>query len=39
MPELAPHEVLIAVMAAAVNYNTVWSAISGPLPTFAFLAR
>ena len=39
MPELAPDEVLIAVMAGAVNYNTVWSAIFEPLPTFAFLAR
>src|ERR1700752_1482439 len=39
MPELAPDEVLIAVMAAAINYNTVWSAIFEPLPTFAFLAR
>jgi hypothetical protein len=26
MPELAPDEVLIAVMASAINYNTVWSA-------------
>jgi crotonyl-CoA reductase len=39
MPELAPDEVLIAVMAAAINYNTVWSAIFEPLPTFTFLAR
>ena len=39
MPELAPDEVLIAVMAAAINYNTVWSAIFEPVPTFAFLAR
>jgi crotonyl-CoA reductase len=39
MPELAPDEVLIAVMAAAINYNTVWSAIFEPLPTFAFLDR
>jgi crotonyl-CoA reductase len=39
MPELAPDEVLIAVMAAGLNYNTVWSAIFEPLPTFAFLSR
>jgi crotonyl-CoA reductase len=39
VPELAPDEALIAVMAAAINYNTVWSAIFEPLPTFTFLAR
>lgn len=39
MPELAPDEVLIAVMAAGLNYNTVWSAIFEPVPTFAFLSR
>lgn len=37
MPELAPDEVLLAVMASAVNYNTVWSAMFEPLPTFRFL--
>ncbi|MFE3590621.1 crotonyl-CoA carboxylase/reductase [Streptomyces niveus] len=37
MPELAPDEVLIAVMASSVNYNTVWSGIFEPLPTFDFL--
>ncbi|WP_329251604.1 crotonyl-CoA carboxylase/reductase [Streptomyces sp. NBC_01478] len=37
MPELAPDEVLIAVMASAINYNTVWSATFEPLPTFGFL--
>ncbi|MEU5809430.1 MULTISPECIES: crotonyl-CoA carboxylase/reductase [unclassified Streptomyces] len=37
MPELAPDEVLIAVMASSVNYNTVWSSIFEPLPTFNFL--
>lgn len=37
MPALAPDEVLIAVMAAGMNYNTVWSAIFEPLPTFGFL--
>ncbi|GHE78631.1 crotonyl-CoA reductase [Streptomyces spiralis] len=39
MPELAPDEVLVAVMAAAVNYNTVWSALYEPIPTFRFLEQ
>jgi crotonyl-CoA reductase len=39
MPELAPDEVLLAVMASAVNYNTVWSAMFEPIPTFRFLER
>ncbi|AUG75715.1 crotonyl-CoA carboxylase/reductase [Kitasatospora sp. MMS16-BH015] len=39
MPELAPDEVLIAVMASAVNYNTVWSAMYRPVSTFRFLDR
>ena len=37
MPEIAPDEVVVAVMAAAVNYNTVWSATFEPLPSFQFL--
>lgn len=36
-PELAPDEVLLAVMASAINYNTVWSAMFEPIPTFRFL--
>ena len=39
MPELAPDEVLVAVMASSINYNTVWSAMFEPVPTFAFLKR
>ena len=39
MPELAPDEVVVAVMAASVNFNSVWSAIFEPVPTFAFLHR
>ncbi|MEU6724633.1 crotonyl-CoA carboxylase/reductase [Nonomuraea wenchangensis] len=39
MPELAEDEVLVAVMASAINYNTVWSAMFEPVPTFAFLER
>jgi crotonyl-CoA reductase len=39
MPELAPDEVLVAVMASSINYNTVWSAMFEPMPTFSFLRR
>ena len=39
VPELAWGEALIAVMASAVNYNTVWSSIFSPVSTFAFLRR
>jgi crotonyl-CoA reductase len=39
MPELAPDEVLLAVMASAINYNTVWSATFEPVSTFQFLKR
>lgn len=39
MPDLAPDEVLIAVMASCVNYNTVWSAMFEPIPTFRFLEQ
>src|SRR3954451_15395686 len=37
MPEIAPDEVLLAVMASAVNYNTVWTAMFEPVPTSRFL--
>lgn len=37
VPELGPGEALVAVMASAVNYNTVWTSIFEPLPTFGFL--
>lgn len=37
VPELAPDEVLVAVMASSMNYNTVWSAMFEPIPTFRFL--
>ncbi len=37
LPQLAPDEALIAVMASAINYNTVWSAMFEPVPTFRFL--
>ena len=38
-PELAPDEVYLAVMASAINFNTVWTSIFEPLPTFGFLDR
>ena len=38
-PELGPGEALVAVMASAINYNTVWTSIFEPLPTFGFLRR
>jgi crotonyl-CoA reductase len=37
MPEIAPDEALVAVMAGAMNYNTIWSARFEPIPTFRFL--
>jgi crotonyl-CoA reductase len=39
LPELAPDEVYVAVMASSINFNTVWSSIFEPLPTFQFLKR
>ena len=38
-PELAPDEVYLAVMASSINFNTVWTSIFEPLPTFLFLDR
>ncbi|MQA33829.1 crotonyl-CoA carboxylase/reductase [Modestobacter roseus] len=38
-PELGPGEALVAVMASAVNYNTVWTSIFEPVSTFGFLRR
>src|SRR5829696_8719384 len=39
VPELAPGEALVAVMASAINYNTVWTSIFEPVSTFSFLER
>ncbi|MGB3411825.1 MAG: crotonyl-CoA carboxylase/reductase [Microthrixaceae bacterium] len=39
MPELAPDEAVVAVMASSINFNTVWTSIFEPLPTFGFLDR
>ncbi len=38
-PELAPDEVFVANMASSINFNTVWTSIFEPLPTFGFLDR
>lgn len=38
-PELGAGEALIAVMASAINYNTVWTSIFEPVSTFGFLER
>src|SRR6188474_1348793 len=38
-PELGPGEALVAVMARAINYNTVWTSIFEPVSTFGFLER
>jgi crotonyl-CoA reductase len=39
LPELGPGEAYVAVMASAINYNTVWTSIFEPLSTFGFLER
>ncbi|WP_370323874.1 crotonyl-CoA carboxylase/reductase [Euzebya sp.] len=39
IPPLGPNEVLIAPMASALNFNTVWTSIFEPLSTFGFLQR
>jgi crotonyl-CoA reductase len=39
LPELAPDEAVVAVMASSINFNTVWTSIFEPLPTFGFLER
>jgi crotonyl-CoA reductase len=38
-PELGPGEAIVAVMASAINYNTVWTSIFEPVSTFSFLQR
>src|SRR5690349_7703955 len=38
-PELGPGEAIVAVMASAINYNTVWTSIFEPVSTFGFLRR
>ena len=38
-PKLAPDEAYVAIMASSINFNTVWTSIFEPLPTFGFLDR
>jgi crotonyl-CoA reductase len=38
-PEVGPGEALVAVMASAINYNTVWTSIFEPVSTFPLLRR
>ena len=39
LPELAPDEAYVAVMASSINFNSVWTSIFEPMPTFGFLDR
>jgi crotonyl-CoA reductase len=39
LPELAPDEAFVAVLASSINFNTVWTSIFEPLATFGFLDR
>ena len=39
MPELAPDEAVVAVMASSINFNTVWSSIFEPVSSFGALTR
>jgi len=39
LPELGPGEAYVAVMASAINYNTVWTSIFEPVSTFGFLEK
>jgi crotonyl-CoA reductase len=39
LPDLGPGEAYVAVMASAINYNTVWTSIFEPVSTFSFLER
>src|SRR5665213_2142340 len=39
LPELAPDEVFIVVMASSINFNSVWTSIFEPMSTFGFLDR
>src|SRR4051812_45890301 len=39
LPEIAPDEAVVAVMASSINFNTVWTSIFEPFPTFGFLDR
>ncbi|MFM8238141.1 MAG: crotonyl-CoA carboxylase/reductase [Actinomycetota bacterium] len=39
LPEIAPDEAYVAVMASSINFNTVWTSIFEPVSTFGFLKR
>jgi crotonyl-CoA reductase len=39
LPEIAPDECYVAIMASSINFNTVWSSIFEPVSTFGFLDR
>jgi len=39
IPEIAPDEAIVAVMASSINFNTVWSSIFEPVSTFGSLNR
>ena len=39
VPEIAPDEVLLAVMASSINFNSVWSTVFEPVSTFGMLER
>jgi crotonyl-CoA reductase len=39
LPDLAPDEAYVAVMASSINFNTVWTSIFEPVSTFGFLQR
>ena len=39
LPELAPDEAYVMIMASSINFNTVWTSIFEPLPPFGFLDR
>lgn len=39
LPDIAPDEAVVAVMASSINFNTVWTSIFEPIPTFGLLDR
>lgn len=39
VPHVGPNEALVGVMASSINFNTVWSSIFEPIPTFKFLEK
>jgi len=39
VPEPGPGEVLVAVMAAGLNFNTIWSALHEPMSPFRYLRQ